>query len=258
MTSYRKRTYRECICRTGLVSFNVTVRETDLQIWATRHLETVATRAVLQHREYIESHIRLYPEFLTTLVPIYHQGPAPRIIANMLEASIQAQVGPMAAVAGAMAEQVGRVLLKHSNDVIVENGGDIFLNIAQPATIAIFAGKSPLSMKLGLQFKENSGPFAVCTSSGTIGHSLSQGNADAVCTISSSCALADAAATAIGNRVQRTSDIQNAITYGKTIQGLSGIIVIIQDKIGLWGNITVVPLKQPVSKNEFTRVKRVI
>jgi hypothetical protein len=243
MTSYRKRTYRKCIQHRGLVTFNVTVKETDLQIWASRYLETAATQAVLQHRGYLESYIRSCPEFLTSLTPLYHPGPAPRIITDMLRASVQAQVGPMAAVAGAMAEQVGRVLLENAAEVIVENGGDIFLKMTQPATIAVFAGKSPLSMKLGLQFEVNPEPFAICTSSGTIGHSLSQGKADAVCTVASSCALADAAATAIGNRVRRPSDIQNAIAYGRTIQGLSGIVVIIRDKIGLWGDLNVVPLK---------------
>ncbi len=242
MTSYKTRTYRNCIKRSGLTAFNVTVKETDLQIWAAQNLEAEATRAVLTHRGYLESYIQSCPDFLKTLTPWHKDGPAPRIITDMIQASILSQVGPMAAVAGAMAEQVGRFLMPYSPEVIVENGGDIFMKITQPATIGVFAGKSPLSMRMGIRFEPTAEPFAVCTSSGTIGHSLSHGRADAVCIVSCSGALADAAATAIGNLVKTPSDIQKAIAFGKTIAGLCGIIVIIRDKIGLWGDLNVVPL----------------
>ena len=84
--------------------------------------------------------------------------------------------------------------------------------------------------------------MAVCTSSGTVGHSVSFGKADAVCVVSSSCALADAAATAIGNRVAGSADIKDAIQRGKMIPGVGGILIIVGDKLGAWGGIEVVPL----------------
>lgn len=243
MTIYLERNYRQRVHRCGLISFHVVVKETDLQIHASKPLKTMATNLVLQFRGYIESYGQKHPEFLKTLIPWHVNGPAPQIINDMAEAGAHAGVGPMAAVAGALAEHVGQALMPHSNEVIVENGGDIFLKINEPVTIGIFAGKSPLSMRLGLRFRPKEHPFAVCTSSGTIGHSLSMGRADAVCTVSTSCAGADAAATAIGNLVKKKSDIQKAIDFGKQIEGLSGIIVIIKDKIGLWGDIEVVRLK---------------
>ena len=107
----------------------------------------------------------------------------------------------------------------------------------------IFAGESPLSMKMGVCIDTKNQPLAVCTSSGTIGHSLSMGKADAVCVISRSCSLADAAATSIGNQIKTKADINKSIDFGKKIDGIIGIVVIMDDKIGLWGDIEVIPLK---------------
>ena len=86
-------------------------------------------------------------------------------------------------------------------------------------------------------------PRAVCTSSGTIGHSLSLGVADAVCVVSESCPLADAAATAIGNRVEGAGDIQGAIDWGRGISGVDGIVVVIGDKMGAWGGVELVRIE---------------
>ena len=148
----------------------------------------------------------------------------------------------MAAVAGAMAECVGRDLLAFSRQVIVENGGDLFLKAAPPVVTGIFAGASPLSMKIGLRIDNARDGMGVCTSSGTVGHSLSRGTADAVCVVSRSCALADAAATAIGNRVRCADDIQHAIRFGRSIDGVLGIVIVIGEKLGAWGAVELVPL----------------
>ena len=110
----------------------------------------------------------------------------------MIFAAQAAGVGPMAAVAGALAEQVGQRLLKSTSEVIIENGGDIFIGARQILTVGVYAGGSPLSLKLGLRIDPAKGIRGICTSSGTVGHSLSFGKADAVCVLSDSCALADA------------------------------------------------------------------
>ena len=152
-------------------------------------------------------------------------------------------VGPMAAVAGALAERVGRDLLARTDEIIVENGGDIFIKTLHPLTVAVFAGRSPLSLKIGLDIEPANRPMAVCTSSGSVGHSLSKGLADAVCVLSRSCALADAAATAIGNRVRNQKDIQPAIDWGRAVAGVEGILVIMGEKMGMWGRVRLKPLR---------------
>jgi hypothetical protein len=161
----------------------------------------------------------------------------------MIDAGENAGVGPMAAVAGAAAERVGNDLLLHSKEVIIENGGDVFIKTRHPVTVGIFAGKSPLSLKIGLKVHSENHSIAVCTSSGTVGHSLSFGRADAVSVVSASCPLADAAATAIGNRVRSRSDIARGIEFGKKIRGVEGVLIIIGDRIGVWGELELVPLK---------------
>jgi ApbE superfamily uncharacterized protein (UPF0280 family) len=119
----------------------------------------------------------------------------------------------------------------------VENGGDIFLKTLCKRTIGIYAGKSPLTGKLGLEIDGRDTPLGVCTSSGTVGHSLSFGKADAVTVVSGSTPLADAAATAIGNRVSRPGDIGAAIEFGKGIGGLKGLVIVIGGDVGAWGDI---------------------
>jgi len=238
----QNRTYRTLISRRGLAPFRVVVKETDLLVRAETGLEKPATELVLRHRGLIESYIQIYPEFTEALTPWRIRGPAPLIIRDMVDAGEAAGVGPMAAVAGAIAAHVGADLLSYSKEVIVENGGDVFLKITGPGTIAIYAGQSPLSLKIGIKVRPNDKPLGVCTSSGTVGHSLSFGKADAVCVTSSDCALADAAATAVCNQVRSGKDIQKAIDFGKRIRGVSGLVVIIDSRIGMWGDMEIVPL----------------
>jgi ApbE superfamily uncharacterized protein (UPF0280 family) len=155
----------------------------------------------------------------------------------MCEAAQKASVGPMAAVAGAIAEMTGYELLKYSDEVIVENGGDIFIKTGTARKIGIYAGNSPLSEKLALRILPEQTPAGVCTSSGTVGHSLSFGKADAVVIISRDTFLADAVATSTGNKVKTTDDIEYALNYASKIAGILGTVIIIGDKIGAWGDI---------------------
>ena len=143
----------------------------------------------------------------------------------------------MAAVAGAVADFVGSELLKHSREVIVENGGDIFLKISRPITVGIFAGASPLSERVGIKIEPSNDPCGICTSSGTVGPSLSFGTADAATIRAKSAALADAAASAVGNAVQTADDIQKALDLGQSLGCIDGIIIIKDDKLGVWGNM---------------------
>ncbi len=239
---FDNRRYRAHAKRKGLVPFTVTVKETNLHIQADRDLSQEAVKSVLTCRSYIENHIRTHPDFLTSLVPLPPLPHGPEIIREMIDAGSKAQVGPMAAIAGAIAQYTGEALMTLSHQVIVENGGDVFLKTDSDTTLAIYAGKSPLSMKVGVKVAHRETPFALCTSSGTIGHSTSFGRADAVTILADSCALADAVATGLANRVKSVSDIRNTIDHGKKISGVQGIIVIRKKKLGAWGDVELVGL----------------
>ncbi len=241
--TYEERKYRNLVRNSDGSGFRLVVKETDLLIHAPRDLEAVAKESVLQCRGYIESYIRRFPEFARALTPWRVDGLEPPVIHEMAEAGWKAKVGPMAAVAGVVAQYVGNGLTANGGtDVIVENGGDIFIHSSSPVLIGVFAGKSPLNMKLGIKIHSMSNAMGVCTSSGTLGHSLSFGGADAACVMSESCALADASATAVGNRVKTERDIPSAIDFGKSIQGVTGILIIKGEKMGAWGDFEIAPL----------------
>ncbi len=199
-------------------------------------------KLIKKYRQHIKDYIREVPEFLTSLKPLPCPVHALSIIKDMCQAAQKCGVGPMAAVAGAIAQYVGQDLSKLSREIIVENGGDIYIKSNKERIIGVYAGDSPLSGKIGIRIKPEDCPLGVCTSSGKIGHSLSFGRADAVVIISKSAVLADAAATAIGNMVKKVEDIQRGVNTAKNIEGVSGVLVIMEDKLGAWGNIELVKL----------------
>ncbi len=239
---FQKRSYRNRVTAAHPVSFSVTVKETDLSVHTNAWPSIDTRELVIQQRNMIERYIRQHPEFATTLRPWQGSGPTPPIIRDMIEAAEKAGVGPMAAVAGAIAERVGVGLSHCCRQVIIENGGDIFLKTEDPVVIGLFAGDSPLSFRLGIRVRPDRRPLSICTSSGTVGHSLSHGAADAVSVQSRSCSLADAAATAIGNRVGSDKDIQSAIDFGRSIPGVNGLVIIVREAMGVWGDLEIVPL----------------
>jgi len=239
---YEPRTYRHWIKGGDLISFNVVVKETDLYIRASANLRRKAFKLVVKYRDILESYIRRYPAFLTSLQPLPVDDSAPHIVKAMSEAASRAGVGPMASVAGAIAEFVGTELLAFSPEVIIENGGDIYLKSLGKRVVGIYAGQSPLTGKIGLEIAGTDTPIGICTSSGTVGHSLSFGKADAVVVLSKSATLADAAATAIGNLIKQPADIPGGIELAKSIDGVLGVIIIKGDNTGLWGKVKICPI----------------
>jgi len=236
---YQPRTYRHWVKDKDLVSFNVVVKETDLYIRASTNLKRKALKLVLKYRDLLERYIERHPSFLASLEPVAIGDDAPRIVTEMAESARKVGIGPMASVAGAIAEFVGSQLLDSSPEIIVENGGDIYLKSLGERLIGIYAGKSPLTGKISLEINGQDTPMGICTSSGTVGHSLSYGKADAVIVLSKSTALADAAATAIGNLIIQPDDIPSGIEFAQGIDGLSGVVIIQGDKMGLWGKVKI-------------------
>jgi ApbE superfamily uncharacterized protein (UPF0280 family) len=239
---FEERTYRNLVKTKDLAPFRVTIRETDLFLLANRKLEKEAKEAVIKYRWQIEQYIRYHPEFRESLTPIGSDPHAPKIVKEMLKASRLSKVGPMASVAGAIAEFVGKDLIPLSPEVICENGGDIFIASSQERVVGVFAGKSPLSLKVGLRIKPGDTPLGVCSSSGTVGHSMSFGKADAVCVLSRSTSLADAAATSIGNLIEGKGDIEKGLDYGSKIQGVTGILIIVGEAMGIRGDLELASL----------------
>ncbi|NIQ37283.1 MAG: UPF0280 family protein [Proteobacteria bacterium] len=240
MEGIGERKYRNLVTAKDLVAFRVTVQETDLFVMAEKPLSRETRDAVARHRHSIEAYIGSHSQFRESLIPLQDDPLAPKIVREMLQASQQCGVGPMAGVAGAMSHFVGEDLLNHSRDVIIENGGDIYMRSSKKRRVAIYAGLSPFSLKIGLIISSKNTPVGVCTSSGTVGHSRSFGQADAVCVVSKSSTLADAAATAVGNSIMSKNDIEEGLTRARQIDGVMGVVVVVADALGVWGDIEIV------------------
>ncbi len=232
--------YRKLIESYDLYSFEVQIKESNLLVLADRKLMKETEDALLSCREDIEQYIYRNPLFKRTLKPLPVKDDMPSIVKTMAEAAQRANVGPMAAVAGVIAEFVGKELLNYCRQVIVENGGDIFMQVEKERSVGIYAGESPLTNRIALQIEPADTPLGICCSAGTFGHSTSLGKADAVVILSSSTALADAVATATGNLINERSDIKRGLLFLKNVPGIKGGIIIKDKHIGAWGKLNIV------------------
>lgn len=234
---YEERTYRLLINKDNLISYHVKISESDLFISSDSNLADDAFQSLTRHRNTLEQYINRCPQFRTSLLPLPEDYLAPPIIRKMLSQSRLCGVGPMASVAGAVSEFVGKDLLSMTDNLIIENGGDIFLKSERNMNVCVYSGESALSYKVNLVVKPEKTPLGICTSSATVGPSLSFGRADAVCVLSQSATLSDAAASAIGNRVKSKNDIRKSLEFGLSIPGVTGIVIIIGKEIGAIGDV---------------------
>lgn len=236
---FQRRFYRDWVSAPDLYLTHIVAKETDLQILANKPLDKDSVEEKIRlYRWDIEDYIDKDRRFLTALKPLEADLTAPLIVKEMAAQAKKANVGPMAAVAGAIAEFLGKDLLKSGyKDIIIENGGDIFLKTRKVRTIGIYAGKLRLWRGLKLRIKPEDTPVGICTSSGTVGHSLSFGCADSATILSKSTILADAVATATCNLVKSKQDLPAAINFAKSIGGISGAVIILKNNLISWGKI---------------------
>ena len=239
---YKDRTYREHLQGERWHSFTVVFKETDLWIGVDKasfqaEIPAFAEFRVRSLRESMDTYIAQDPGYLKALVPHEALPAAPAIFREMAEVAARSGIGPMSAVAGAVAREIGKEIKEKfgAREVIVENGGDIYADIRNNMDITVFAGESPLSEKVGFTIDAGYAPLGICTSSGTVGPSLSFGQADAVMIICKDCALADTYATAFANEIQTAEDIAPCIEKIGKVKEILGAICIKDDKIGIHG-----------------------
>ncbi len=245
---YVERHYRSQHEGHGLHYFEVKVKETDLSIGVDQEsykpgLKKICIQHVMAVRTELENYIERQPLFKTSFVPVELLALAPPHAIIMAEAARKAGVGPMAAVAGTFAEAVGEMLRKYVSEVVVENGGDIYLYSRRERLISVFAGESKFSHRIGIKIRPEESPLGICTSSGTVGPSISLGCADAVVIKAKTASLADAVASGAANRVQCVEDVARAIAFAREIPGVTGVLSIKGDQMAAWGEIELVPLR---------------
>jgi ApbE superfamily uncharacterized protein (UPF0280 family) len=198
----------------------------------------IAISLIMRHRRLLERYIRDHPKFLHSLRPVNVNG-GPVIVRLMARAAKQAGVGPMAAVAGALADLAVQGMVSSGAKVaIVENGGEIFAQSNTPINVALAAGDSPLSKRIGFRLEEF--PIGIATSSGLYSHALSFGEAEAATIFAVDAGVADAAATAVGNLVKgedRHEAIERGIAKAISIKEVRGVLILYRGLVGKAGQI---------------------
>jgi ApbE superfamily uncharacterized protein (UPF0280 family) len=198
----------------------------------------VITNEIVRQRQILEDYIKHNPNFKHSIEPLELCDDAPEIAQRMARAAQLVGVGPMAAVAGAMAQYAAEASLKAgASEVIVENGGDIYLRTEESVIIGLHTGTTKLSDKLGFSIQAHDTPISICSSSGKMGHSMSLGDCDLATVVSKDAALADAAATLVANLVKTAIDIDQALEHITSIKGIEGVLIVKNDRIGLAGHL---------------------
>ncbi|WP_406670094.1 UPF0280 family protein [Methanolobus sp. ZRKC4] len=215
------------------------LKETIVTIQAdtSSHIE-VAREAIRVHRRELESYISSDQFFQSTLEAYDLDDDFPEIVRRMVKAGNAMNIGPMSAVAGTISSLAVEAMVESgASFAFVDNGGDIAIINDRPVVIGIYAGESPLK-NLGFTLESRETITGICTSSGTVGPSISFGMADAAVIFSDNVSLADSAATALGNATGAgKASVEDAFDTVRNVDGIKGAIVIQGEFIGFWGDI---------------------
>jgi ApbE superfamily uncharacterized protein (UPF0280 family) len=218
--TYRTFTYREAIFRICCDRFDVVTAE------------------IVRQRHILEEYIDRHADFADSFEPVELRDDAPEVAQRMAQAARLVGVGPMAAVAGAMAQFAAQAALEAgASEVIVDNGGDIYLQITKPALIGLWAGAAELADRLGFSLQAHDTPISICSSSGQMGHSKSLGKCHLATVVARDAAMADAAATQAANLVTTVEDVDSALKRIACIEGVEGVMIIKNDRVGLAGKL---------------------
>ena len=242
MKEYKDRTYREQFCCVRWHGFVAQYKETDVWVGVDKNsfraeIPEFTTQTIQTLRDAMDFYLTQDSHYALSLTPYSAQENAPLLAKQMSQISHKLGVGPMATVAGAFATYIAQELKKQFNieEIIVENGGDIYADIKDNIDVAIFAGESPLSRKIGLQIDAEESPLGICTSSGTVGPSLSFGKADAVMIVCKDALLADGYATVFANQIQTSNDINPVLELIGREKDILSALLVKDDKMGIIG-----------------------
>jgi ApbE superfamily uncharacterized protein (UPF0280 family) len=245
-----ERTYRSQFNAERFISFEIKYLETDLWIGINtasfkEEMQTLAAAKTEELRKKLDKYIETEPFFKKSLKPFSPSESALAEAKAMAAATETAGVGPMAAVAGLFAREVGETILQNFSveEMVIENGGDIFALIKNELVLSVFAGESPLSERIGLVIPAETGKIGICTSAGNVGPSMSFGKADAVVVICKDAVLADAFATGFGNKVKSPNDVEKVINQSEKFSEILSMLIVCEDKVGIRGDFEIRFLK---------------
>lgn len=239
---FEPRFYRRTMDQGRLHSFVVAYKDSDLWIGVdpasfNKSIPVFARNELIKLRGQLEAYILENPDFVSSFTPLVPKLGSPCIVHQMCDAAKKTGTGPMAAVAGMFSEYLGKKILDQFDikELVIENGGDIFLKLQSDMVIVIYAGNSALSCKIGIEIPAADTPLGICTSAGTVGPSVSYGKADAVMVACRNTALADALATSIGNKVCTAADINLQLAAVDVYPEIYSLLIICEGQVGIKG-----------------------
>lgn len=243
MRQMHRRLPSEGTLESGMRRYHFQFRETIATILAEHEgMCEAAKEGMLEARREVERCIALDPFFGSTYSP-YRPASGGKTISRMVMAAESANVGPMASVAGAIAwAGMDAMVEAGATQGAIDNGGDIVLLSGKKMLVGIYAGDSPFSCRYAFEIPASSGLFAICTSSATVGHSVSFGSADAVTVFGRDPALADAWATAICNELTPEDQgvLERLEMSACSGEGVTGVFAVFGDRAIEWGDVPVI------------------
>lgn len=245
---YEERFYRKWILNNSkLKTFFVKYKQTDICVSVDNNsyfvnLPDIAFSYLKLFYSELEKYILDDPKFNITFKPYIKPQANVPIIKEMMKASCRANVGPMASVAGAIAQYIGKALLeKYSiNEIYIENGGDVFISSPKNVNTIFYTGNNSKFPQIKLQIESPGSSFGVCSSSGKFGHSFSFGKADAVMVVCKNTCLSDALATYFCNKIRSEEDIQKVLGLSSQYEEILGVACVYGNKLGLRGNLKII------------------
>jgi ApbE superfamily uncharacterized protein (UPF0280 family) len=219
------------------VTSGIEIQETAATIAAERRFIGGAVDAIKMARRDIERQIRKDRFFLTTLEPYDSGSCTSETTARMCAATKQAGVGPMAAVAGAIAQAaLDAMIAEGCRHAWVDNGGDVALVLESPLTLEIFT--TPGSSKaFAFELRTTGRAMGICSSSGRLGHSISFGDSDIAVTIADDAVVADAFATALGNEVKDETSLNKCFDILRSAKAVKGGLAMIDGAVAMYGEV---------------------
>jgi uncharacterized protein len=232
--------YRNNVRTGGKYHWKITYKYSDLLLSSDKDIVRLIEEPIKEIYCYLRRCFKEDPSFLKSLSPVSIKPGYPEIIKKMCLLSAEFNVGPMAAVAGTVNEFLAEKLNKYCGNLIIENGGDLYLRSRKDLILGIYVKNNYFKDGISIRIKAGNMPCGVCASSGTFGHSLSLGKCDLAVVLSKSAITADSAATAVANSISCKDDVLTSIEHFRNFRGINGLLLIKDDKIGLWGNIELI------------------
>jgi ApbE superfamily uncharacterized protein (UPF0280 family) len=241
LTVYRpdtdKSIYRNKISSRQKYNWRILYKYSDIFVSSDRDVSSKLKKLTKEIYSVLESHMKEDPSFKKSLSPVESKPQYHYVIKTMCAKSALFNVGPMAAVAGAVCDFIASGLDSFCRCLIIENGGDVYIKSDKDIDVGVYLRNRHFADKIYLRIKADDMPCGLCSSSGSFGHSLSMGKSDLVTILAESTISADLAATSVANNINSPKDILKTINSYKTIKGIKGILIIKDDKLGIWGNI---------------------